>query len=70
MNMQHFHVKVKAKYTDNPNYLNDMLRKFKRQCEKEGIVTEIKKRMEYEKPSQKRRRRLLKQKRSNYIESG
>lgn len=56
------HVRVRAKHTDYPNYLNDLMRKFKKQCEKEGIITEIKKRSEYEKPSAKRRRKALKSK--------
>jgi small subunit ribosomal protein S21 len=33
------------------------LRRFKRKCEKEGILTELKKRQHFEKPSVKRKRR-------------
>jgi small subunit ribosomal protein S21 len=33
------------------------LRRFKRKCEKEGILTELKKRQHYEKPSVKRKRK-------------
>jgi small subunit ribosomal protein S21 len=35
------------------------LRRFKRKCEKEGILTELKKRQHFEKPSVKRKRKLL-----------
>lgn len=35
------------------------LRRFKRKCEKAGILTELKKRQHYEKPSVKRKRKLL-----------
>jgi small subunit ribosomal protein S21 len=33
------------------------LRRFKRKCEKEGILTELKKRQHFEKPSIKRKRK-------------
>ena len=35
------------------------LRRFKRKCEKEGILTELKKRQHYEKPSVKRKRQAV-----------
>jgi small subunit ribosomal protein S21 len=35
------------------------LRRFKKQCEKAGILSEIKKREHYEKPSVKRKRKAL-----------
>lgn len=35
------------------------LKKFKRQCEREGILSEIKKREHYEKPSVKRKKKAL-----------
>jgi small subunit ribosomal protein S21 len=35
------------------------LKKFKKQCEKEGILSEIKKREHYEKPSVKRKKKAL-----------
>ena len=35
------------------------LRKFKKQCEKEGILSEIKKREHYEKPSAKKKKKAL-----------
>ncbi|MGQ9629740.1 MAG: 30S ribosomal protein S21 [bacterium] len=43
--------------------LNDALRRFKKECDKSGILSEIKKRKYYEKPSEARRRRLNKVKR-------
>ena len=36
--------------------IDSALRRFKRECEREGILTEIKKREHYEKPSEKRKR--------------
>ena len=35
------------------------LRRFKRQCEKDGILSEIRKREHFEKPSVKRKRKSL-----------
>lgn len=35
------------------------LRRFKRKCEKSGILTELKKRQHYEKPSIKRKRKAV-----------
>ena len=35
------------------------LRRFKRKCEKAGILTELKKRQHYEKPSVKRKRKAI-----------
>ena len=39
--------------------LENALRRFKRKCEKSGILTEIKKRQHYEKPSVRRKRKAL-----------
>jgi small subunit ribosomal protein S21 len=36
------------------------LRRFKKQCDKEDLIKEMKKRERYEKPSDKRRKRLVK----------
>lgn len=38
--------------------LEKVLRRFKKQCEKEGLTKDIKKTSYYEKPSERRRRRL------------
>jgi small subunit ribosomal protein S21 len=35
------------------------LKKFKKQCEKEGILSEVKKREHYEKPSVKRKKKAI-----------
>ena len=35
------------------------LKRFKRKCEKSGVLTEIKKRQHYEKPSVKKKRKAL-----------
>ena len=39
--------------------LENALERFKRKCEKSGILTEIKKRQHYEKPSVRRKRKAL-----------
>ncbi len=39
--------------------LETALRRFKRKCEKSGILTEIKKRQHYEKPSVRKKRKAL-----------
>lgn len=39
--------------------LDNALKRFKRKCEKSGILTEIKKRQHYEKPSVRRKRKAL-----------
>lgn len=35
------------------------LKRFKKQCEKEGILSEVKKREHYEKPSVKRKKKMI-----------
>ena len=39
--------------------LENALRRFKRKCEKSGILSELKKRQHYEKPSARRTRKAL-----------
>jgi small subunit ribosomal protein S21 len=39
--------------------LENALRRFKRKCEKSGILSELKKRQHYEKPSVRRKRKAL-----------
>ncbi|MCP3982695.1 MAG: 30S ribosomal protein S21 [bacterium] len=39
--------------------LENALKRFKRKCEKSGILTEIKKRQHYEKPSVKKKRKMI-----------
>jgi small subunit ribosomal protein S21 len=43
---------------ENDSFEN-ALRKFKKQCEKEGILSEVKKREHYEKPSVKKKKKAL-----------
>ncbi|MED5579737.1 MAG: 30S ribosomal protein S21 [Nitrospinota bacterium] len=39
--------------------IDKALKQFKKQCEKSGILTEIKKREYYEKPSVRRKRKII-----------
>ena len=38
--------------------IDGALRRFKKQCDKEGLIKEAKRRERYEKPSERRRKRL------------
>ncbi len=40
-------------------HFENALRRFKRKCEKSGILTELKKRQHFEKPSVKRKRKQM-----------
>ena len=50
-------IRVKAR---NGESAEQMLRRFKKLCEKEGLTKEIKRRQYFEKPSERRRRALRK----------
>lgn len=50
-------IKVKTRGNES---LDQMLRRFKKMCEKEGLTKEIKRTSYYEKPSERRRRRMRK----------
>ena len=50
-------VKIKARTNES---VGQMLKRFKKLCEKEGITKEVKRIMYYEKPSEQRRRRARK----------
>ncbi len=39
--------------------IDSALKRFKKECEKDGILTEVKRREFYEKPSEKRKRKAL-----------
>lgn len=39
--------------------IDDAIRRFKRVCQKTGIISELKRRQHYEKPSVKRKRKAL-----------
>ena len=56
-------IKISIDRTDN---IDKVLRRFKKMCEKEGLVKEIKKKQYYEKPCQQRRREYLKRKRRHH----
>jgi len=43
---------------DNESFEN-ALKKFKKQCEREGILSEVKKREHYDKPSVKRKKKAI-----------
>jgi small subunit ribosomal protein S21 len=47
-----------VKVTESDSFEN-ALKKFKKQCEREGILSEIKKREHYEKPSVKRKKKSI-----------
>ncbi len=42
---------------DDNDHFDGALRKFKKQCEKAGILSELKKRQHYEKPSVQRKKK-------------
>jgi len=48
--------------------IDKALRRFKKQCDKEELIKEMKRRERYEKPSEKRRKRLIKAQRRNKSE--
>ncbi len=50
-------IKVKARGSES---IEQMLKRFKKMCEKEGLTKDIKRNSYYEKPSEKRRRRQRK----------
>lgn len=50
-------IKVKSRGNET---VDQMLRRFKKLCEKEGLIKDMKRVAYYEKPSEKRRRRLRK----------
>ncbi len=47
-------IKVKARSGES---IQQMMKRFKKMCEKEGLIKDIKRQSYYEKPSEKRRRR-------------
>lgn len=50
-------IKVKARGNES---VDQMIKRFKKMCEKEGLTKDIKRNSYYEKPSERRRRRLRK----------
>ena len=54
-------LRVKARAGES---VQQMMRRFKKLCEKEGLVRDMKRNTYYEKPSEKNRRRIRKAQRS------
>ena len=50
-------IKVKARGNES---VEQMVKRFKKMCEKEGLVKDIKRNSYYEKPSERKRRRVRK----------
>jgi small subunit ribosomal protein S21 len=50
-------IRVKARGNES---IQQMIRRFKKMCEKEGLTKDIKRNSYYEKPSERRRRRVRK----------
>ena len=50
-------IKIRARGNES---VEQMLRRFKKLCEKEGLIRDIKRNAYYEKPSERRRRALRK----------
>jgi small subunit ribosomal protein S21 len=57
-------IKVKSRGNETTE---QMLRRFKKMCEKEGLTKDIKRNAYYEKPSEKRRRRVRTSKRPRVV---
>lgn len=53
-------LEVKVKKDES---IDKALRRFKKQCDKEELIKEMKKRERYEKPSEKRRKKMIKSQR-------
>ncbi|NLE28575.1 MAG: 30S ribosomal protein S21 [Phycisphaerae bacterium] len=59
-------IKVKSRSNES---VEQMLKRFKKLCEKEGLTKEMKRVMYYEKPSEKKRRQVRKAQRKGIRES-
>ena len=57
-------LKVKARAGES---IQQMMRRFKKLCEKEGLIRDMKRNTYYEKPSEKNRRRIRKAQRNASI---
>ena len=57
-------LKVKARSGES---VEQMVRRFKKLCEKEGLIRDMKRNAYYEKPSERRRRRKRKAQRASKI---
>ncbi len=59
-------IKVKSRGNES---IDQLLRRFKKLCEKEGLTKDIKKHAYYEKPSERRRRRMRKSQKRAFMAS-
>ncbi|MEM7227606.1 MAG: 30S ribosomal protein S21 [Planctomycetota bacterium] len=50
-------IRIKARHNES---VNQMLRRFKKLCEKEGLTKDVKRKQYFEKPSERRRRAMRK----------
>jgi len=50
-------IKIRARSGES---IQQMMKRFKKMCEKEGLIKDIKRQSYYEKPSERRRRRMRK----------
>ena len=57
-------IKVRTRLGES---VEQMVKRFKKMCEKEGLIRDIKRLSYYEKPSEKNRRRRRKSSRSNNL---
>ena len=55
-------IKIRARSGES---IQQMMKRFKKMCEKEGLIKDIKRQSYYEKPSEKRHRRQRKNRSSN-----
>ena len=56
-------IKIRARGGES---VQQMMKRFKKMCEKEGLIKDIKRQSYYEKPSEKRRRRVRKSSRPSF----
>jgi small subunit ribosomal protein S21 len=57
-------IKVKSRGNES---IDQLIRRFKKLCEKEGLTKDIKKHAYYEKPSERRRRRMRKNQKRTFM---
>ena len=60
-------IKVKSRGNES---VEQMIKRFKKMCEKEGLTKEIKRTSYYEKPSERRRRRMRKSQKRDFRPGG
>ena len=53
----HMAIRIKSRHGES---VNQMLRRFKKLCEKEGLTKDVKRKQYFEKPSERRRRAMRK----------